>query len=263
MNMASQIVVDTEDLDKKAKRLSELGGIFDNIGSRINGECLSVPSYDGQLLDPAKGAASQVLYETGAMRDALKWYGDFMSKSADQFEKTDNTSIEYYINFYWDSINQWLNAINTYILGEKPYTGDPTNGYEEFLAYEEDGSFITIWFKGQPIRIDFSDPSLDPLEREKLAKSLAEFKTSMQGCLEHLDNYLGGNEGLVWAALGLINSGFKIPDIISMISKFEGLANTISGNEDEVKKALEDYNAAMQIWQELNSQDVPGKVPVS
>jgi hypothetical protein len=260
--MNHTIRVDTDDLKKKALRLLEISDIFSDIGNRVRGDCLSVPSYNNQLLDPAKKATTQVLYETGAMRDAFQWSGTFVATVAGQFEKTDTDSLEFYINFYSECARWGINLLKYLFLGIEPLEGDKTNGYRELLAYEEKDNLITIWYGGQSVNFDLSDPSLDPAAREELKEKLQKFKERMKDSLDHLKDFLGGNEDLFLAALAIISSGFKITDIINWLSKLRLIDRGVAGNEEDLKESQEAYYEAAAIWQELNSNDVPGKVPL-
>jgi hypothetical protein len=263
MTMSQAVLVDTEDLESKAARLSELSGIFRDMGGRMNRACLSMPDYGGQLSGPAAGAAAQILYETGAMRDSLQWHGDFLGKTAAQFSAVDDYDLENWINYYREVAVCWWNIGQYFLLGKEPLEGDMADGYRGLLACEEEGTVVTIWHGGEPIRFDFSDPSLSPEERNRLAAQLADFKEAMQSCLSHLRDYLGGNEGLLWTALGLLSSSATKPgDFFSLLAKFGGIGETIKGSEDDYQKSLQEYEKAARIWRELNAKDQPGKTAV-
>ncbi len=259
--MPQMILVDTEDLDKKAKRLLELSNIFNDMGDRLNKICLGVPAYGGQLADPAKNAAAQILYETDAMQDAFQTLGTNLQQVADQFEKTDSGSIEYWIKYYSDSITWWINFFKYFFTGKGPLEGDLTRGYHDMLAYEENGTVVTIWYAGQPLSFDLADPSLSPEEREALRAKLERYKQLMQDCYAHLMNYLGGDEALFGIALSLLSTGVNLKDLTTMLAKLGYTTGKYLGDETELRLAEEAFNEATAIWQELNSGDIPGKVP--
>jgi hypothetical protein len=226
----------------------------------MNRVCLGMPGYGGQLSGPAGGAATQILYETGAMRDAFQWHGEFLEKTAAQFVKTDQDVIETWTKYYTDGIVWWTNYYKYFFTGEFPLEGDMTNGFAEILKYSENGTVVTIWYKGDPLSIDLADPSLTPEEREALRVQLEAFKGKMQECLEHLKKYLGGDEALFGIALSLIGTGLNILDITSFLSKMGLTFGKYLGDETELKLSEAAFAEAAAIWEELNSQDIPGKV---
>jgi hypothetical protein len=259
--MGRTILVDTEDLDRKAKRLLELGDIFRDMGDRMNATCLGVPSYNGQLGNPARNASAQILYEAGVMKDAFQAYGDSLQRVADEFRKTDQTSIEYWWKYYSDQIAWWVNYAKYLLTGQGPLEGDPIRGYRDMLAYEENGTIVTIWYRGQPLSIDLTDPSLSPEEREALRVKLARFQQCMQDCYAHLKNYLGGDETLFAAAMGLLSMGISPKDVGTMLVRLGYAVANSFGDEAELMQAEASFDEASAIWQELNAGDVPGKVP--
>lgn len=252
--MSDQILVETDDLKKKAARLMELSIIFKEIGERISKDCLNVPSYDGQLSGPAKGAANQVVFETNVLRDAFSVRSTYMNDIAIEFENIDNDTIQLFMDRVWIVIRFIQNALT----GIPPFEGDMTNGYKKFLAFEENGDLITIWFKDQAITFDLSDPSLTPDARVALKEKLEIFKEEMQDCLSHLKEYTGGANDLFWDALNLSN----IPGAItSLLTGFKGVSDKISDNEEALQEADKSFQEAIDIWNGLNADDVPGKVP--
>jgi hypothetical protein len=258
--MGRTILVDTEDLDRKAKRLLELGDIFRDMGDRMNATCLGVPSYNGQLGNPARNASTQILYEAGVMKDAFQAYGECLQKVADEFRKTDQTSIEYWIKFYMESFLWGVNLLKYFFLGADSLDGDMVNGYRKFLAYREEGTIITIWYSGEPLSFDLADPSLSPEEREALRAKLARYKELMQETYAHLMNAIGGDENLFGVALGMLGIGANVKDIVTVLVKLGLAVGKIPDMEKELMMAEASFNEAAAIWQELNSQDIPGKV---
>jgi len=258
--MSQRILVDTEDLRKKARRLKELSGIFRDMGDRMNRVCLGVPSYGGQLSGPANGAATQILYETGVMRDVFQWHGDFLENAAAQFEQTDQERVEAFIKYYADGIVWWTNYYKYFFTGEAPIEGDMINGYADILKYAENGTVVTIWCRGSPLSIDLGDPALSPDEREALRLKLDAFRNLMGSCLEHLKKYLGGDEALFGIAISLIGTGLNILDITNILSKMGLTFGKYLGDETELRLSEEAFTQAAALWEELNAQDVPGKV---
>jgi hypothetical protein len=261
MEMSKMILVDTEDLEKRAKRLTELGGIFDDMGGRMNAVCLGVPSYGGQLGNPARNAATQILYETGLVRDAFLALGENLKQTAEQFERTDRNSIEAWLKFYSDSLTWWINYFKYFFTGKGPLDGDMIHGYRELLAYEENGTVVTIWYAGTPLSFDLADPSLSPEEREALREKLERFRECMQECLTHLMNYLGGDAALFGVAISLLGMGLNVKDLLTTLSKLGYTSGQYLGDETELRLSEEAFNEAVSLWQELNAGDVPGKVP--
>jgi len=259
--MSQTIVVDTENLAKKAARLLELSGIFGEMGARMSRECLGVPSYAGQLEKPARQTAAQVLYETGVMKAAFRTLGDDLEKVADQFEATDQTSIEYWIKFYSDACQWSINILKYFFFGADSIDGDMIHGYKNLLAYYESGTIVTIWYNGRPLSIDLADPSLSPEQREALRKKLEAFRQLMQEALAHIRAALGGDEKLFLLALGMLGTNASIKDIIDLLLKLGLSVGKIPDAEKELAQAEEDIRQAGSIWEELNSQDLPGKVP--
>jgi hypothetical protein len=88
------------------------------------------------------------------------------------------------------------------------------NEYWKFLAYEKQGTIVTIWYQGDPLSFGLADPSLNPKERETIRAKLARFQECMQDALAHLQAALGSDESLIQHAMNLLGTGANAKDIL-------------------------------------------------
>lgn len=101
-----RIKVDTELLKQKAKRLTEIGRLFDQMGSELVYQSNRVPSYNGQLSGPAHKAGVVAQYDANVLRDQINDHSETLYKLAEQFEKVDQSLIDQ-LNGFID----WLHSM--------------------------------------------------------------------------------------------------------------------------------------------------------
>jgi hypothetical protein len=164
-------------------------------------------------------------------------------------KKTEKDSIESWIKQYADAWNRW--RFFQYFFEEKDsLKGDMINEYWKFLAYEKQGTIVTIWYQGDPLSFGIADPSLNPEEREALRAKLARFQECMQDALAHLQATLGSDESLIQRAMNLLGKGVNTKDILWMLITMEIAVAKILVMEMELKRAEEAHREAGEIWEE-------------
>ncbi len=274
----TRVRVNTDDLIAKAKDFDTAADSYYKAGDEILAIAMSMPSYEGQLSNPARAAGYEIQGQTRDLNTSLSGIAQSLRKTAQAYADVDNATIEA-LNDSSASVKKSLLASgdgDDIIL--KYQEDGPLVGTKDTIGYQQDGWILTIWCNGKSVSFDIR--TIDAATESKLKAFMAHTNTAdyhMKYSPEALAFVLAVKKvvdmGFGWCISWFIGIAELIPGYEDMITTATGVeGNSLSDYIEATKEMLIAYNIYVvsykmdmddgcAILQELSGEgDIPGRV---